>query len=248
MKSRIFIQGRNLFMIVKRQVIYNNNSNQDANKINSFNKNKPKNVDDMLDDMLKIKNQPYSKDTTSTHSNSNSYSNNYSNSYNSFTPTSSINKKRNKLAFLRDGMVITFSSSGKKDSSVSKNSGYVYVELKEFSEDMYQQGQSQQKQEREQRFIVINQLQLSKFLLLNPRTYVKKEALDYLQFVQKFRTFTIQQNMENKYKLTMEIFNKDENNEVSSEDKIISHIELNPEDVALLKVYLDCWIKDILNI
>ncbi len=246
MKRRILNQGSNLFMIVKKQVIYNNNnSNQDANKSNTFNKSKPKNVDDMLDDMLKIKNQPYNtynKDTSNTQTSS------YSNNYNSYTPSSTNNKKRNKLAFLRDGMVITFSSSGKKDMAVSKNSGYVYVELKEFSEDLYQTGQNQQKTEKEQRFIVINQLHLSKFLLLHPRTYVKKEALDFLQFTQKFRTFTIQQNMENKYKLTMEIFNKDENNEVINDDKIVSHIELNPEDIALLKLYLDYWIKDILNI
>lgn len=222
---------------------YNNNNNSNGSNNNSSYFKPQRNVDDLLDDMLKSKGQKEY------------YNNNHQtggNSINSSNTSNIINKKRNKLAFLRDGMIVSFSSSGRKEYAQPGQkaiSGYVYVELKEFTEDLFQ-GNQNKNVEKEQRFIVINQIHLSKFLLLNPRSYYDKTKKDFIVFTQKFRNMSINQTEDNKYTLSMEIFPKvDENTgEVSKEEKIMSQIELNPEDVALLKVYIESWLKDLLNI
>lgn len=261
-KSSYFSLGSNqmsniksVTKIAKRNNYINNNNNQNSsnNKYNNNNGNnsnnnssyfKPqRNVDDLLDDMLKSKGQKEYY---------NNNNNQAGNSYSSNNTSSMINKKRNKLAFLRDGMIVSFSSSGRKEYTQPGQkaiSGYVYVELKEFTEDLFQ-GNQNKNIEKEQRFIVINQIHLSKFLLLDPRSYFDKSKKDLIVFTQKFRNMTINQTDDNKYTLAMEIFPKvDEiTGEVSKEEKIMSQIELNPEDIALLKVYIESWLKDLLNI
>jgi hypothetical protein len=149
------------------------------------------------------------------------------------------------MLFIRDGMVISFSLRRPTVSNDStKKDSYVFIELKEFVEDL--SGESEKNVKRDDRFILISPSQLSKFLLLNPKSYVESKGLDNINFHQKFRDLVINQLKDNKYLFTLEVFPKAEEGQAS--EKLISQIELNPEDVALLKKFINNCIDELLNL
>mmetsp|Transcript_6796 Transcript_6796/g.7050 ORF Transcript_6796/g.7050 Transcript_6796/m.7050 type:complete len:249 (-) Transcript_6796:94-840(-) len=154
------------------------------------------------------------------------------------------NQKRSKVMFIRDGMVISFVTRktptvNPSTPGVQKDS-YVFVEIREYLEEINSQ------QERDPRFLLIKPQQLSKFLLLKPKSYVDPRGLDTITFQQKYRNLTVNQMKDNKYLFTLEVFPKVEEGDTS--DKIISQIELNPEDVALLLKFIDIAIEELLNL
>lgn len=206
---------------------YDNNNNNNNSFVNNQYKNnfkqqkKSENVENLIDDMLNSK------------SNSNQPINKYK-SYNNTTNNSEPLIKSNKVSFLRDGMIVTFSAVPRKTES----KGYVYFEIKEFSEEM------RKDDEKEKRNFLINQNQISKFLLLNPKSYVKENERDLIEFKLRNKYLKIEQTKQNKYLLSIEI-----NEEVDSQiNKIHSTVELNPEDIALFKYYLSNWLKKIIPI
>lgn len=161
--------------------------------------------------------------------------------------------KRNKLSFLRDGMILTFSIKRPGPSTNltpnQKRDGYVFVDIKEFVEgETYNSYNSieQNKQERDVRFIILNPTTLTKILLLDPKIFITpNQLLQEVEITQKGRQLLISQNKNNKYEFVLEIITRDES---GAENKINSQIELNPEDIVLLKIFVESCIRELINI
>lgn len=154
--------------------------------------------------------------------------------------------KRSKISFLRDGMFLSFSLkrgiSG-TTSPTNKKDSYIFCELREFTEDF----SSTANQPKDQRFILLNLQSLSKFLLLRPRAYRKNPSeLDRIDFLQKYRELSIEERIDSKYLVTITVQPRSDN-ELAAE-KIKSHIDLNPEDILLVKKFMGNCLEEMIGI
>jgi hypothetical protein len=184
-----------------------------------------KNVDDLIDNMLKTKGQRPE----------------YSQQYGS----PQQDGKRNKINFIRDGMVLSFQIK----RGQTRKETYIWIELREFSEQL--QGYQETK---DQRFLSLTSMNMCKFLLLKPST--KAEKLESIEFNYRFRDLKITQTKENKYLFKLSVSTRPEgsqindvsNPEVVPERNLFSQIELLPEDIVLLKIYAEYAVKDLNNL
>lgn len=104
------------------------------------------------------------------------------------------------------------------------------------------------------RFIILKGISLAKFLLLSPKCTVNKEQLQSVYMGSKFRNLEIQQNLENKYNVTLKVMPKSESDQLNSNEvqdnpanQLISQIELNAEDIVILQKFVDVAINELMN-
>jgi hypothetical protein len=152
-----------------------------------------------------------------------------------FKPAPNSHTKRKKLIFNRDGMILNlqlvkkvlFSLTLKAPDSQSQynNDGYVYIEIKEAVEKF-------DPNVKNSRYIVLGLQRLPKLTLLEPRLTIDNMSnLTKMMFMNKGKELTVEQTSDNKYNFEIKV--------TEEERIIISNIELNPEDVVLVKKFVN---------
>jgi hypothetical protein len=139
-------------------------------------------------------------------------------------------KKLRKLSFYRDDMVISLQMYKKvvpKYSNTFIGDGYVYIEIKE-KDTKYEYGGP-----KNPRAIVLSPNDIAKILLLQPRSYVDEDVFEKITLLKKNRSLIISQTISNTYEFKIKV--TDPNN---SNMTISSSIELNAEDIIILKLYM----------
>ena len=143
-----------------------------------------------------------------------------------------INKsygERKKMAFIRDGMILSFSLS---NSDNKDKFPYMFVDLKEFDENSTQN-------QKDERFVIIKKNRISQFLLLHPKAKVDSNNLEIIEFDSQYRKLTINQLKDNKYLVTLEVTPKE------GAEKITSQIELHAAEIVILKMFAQKCIEKI---
>jgi len=148
-------------------------------------------------------------------------------------------------------MKLTFYLKRSSPNADNKNDGYLFVELKEYSEDDYEKKKIEG-EEKDQRFIVLKGISCGKFRLLDPKM-CNPNDLQRIEFVERHRKLEVQQTEDKKYTFTIKILSKESDSivdEVPGEksNMIISGIELNPEDIVILRMFVKTCIGELLNL
>lgn len=249
-----------------------NNSFYSLSSLN-FNTRNRNNVDDMIDNMLKTKgkdntqtyqrnnfnndsNQNQSQTTTPFGQNNNQggYNQNYRQNQNYNSNSNNNNQvdgkfRRNKVSFLRDGMLISFSLTRNfVDLQNRRKDGYIYIELKEFVEAAKEDELGAKKDER---FVILSAAPLGKLLLLHPKSKADVNNLEHVEVNHKYREISVHQTPENKYIFKVAVASKevidttkqDENAKV--EKNLTSQIELNAEDIVFLQLFVKGAIEQL---
>jgi hypothetical protein len=138
-------------------------------------------------------------------------------------------KKLRKLYFYRDDMKMTIQLYKKIDPENLYSfvgNGYVYIELME-NDAKYEFGGV-----KNPRHLVLTPYDIAKILLLQPKSYVDKDALEKITIAKRVRWLEISQTIINTYEFRIRVNDPDTNTVV------MSSLELNSEDIIMLKMYL----------
>jgi len=156
--------------------------------------------------------------------------------------------KRTRLSFNRDGMNIAFNlrrpMENFQNSGPGRREPFVILEIKEFEEEI---PVNRMGEEKNQRFMILNGTSLAKILLLNPKTTVNENDLQSINVNQRFRNLTVTLQQEtNKYLFELECIPREDDNRLT--ERIVSQVELLPEDIVLIQKFFNNCLETILNL
>lgn len=158
--------------------------------------------------------------------------------------------KRNKVIFIKDGMMITFSFSRNfVNLQNQRRDGYIHVEIKEATE--LNQSTEEVGAKREERFIILNAIPLTKLLLLTPKLKVDTNNLNSININHKFRELTISETAENKYLFKVSVASKDQIEAGKADEKlevtksIVGQIEITPEEFLYFQLFAKSCVEQI---
>jgi hypothetical protein len=128
----------------------------------------------------------------------------------------------------------------------------LFIELHEQQESPTTQ--QEEGKAKDQRFILLNPISSAKLLLLDPKL-CNPNDLQTIEIAQRFRVLEVQQMEDKKFTVTIKVAqNINKSGEILDDvpgeksNMLISHIELNPEDIILMQKFVNMCIDDLLNI